>query len=486
MKSDRRSVVAGMAGMGLLSAVDVRAATGQAAIDVTQLGADPTGGADSTGAFQAAALAVEKSGGGEIVIPPGDYRVGRQRFAGAAGRGYAYLGEDILSISHCPRPVVIQAGGARLTLAGGMRYGSFDPVYGKAFLPEQMPFTEPDAKATLGNFLNFEDNASVVIEGPLTLDGAIGQQIIGGAWGDTGRQLAATGVRAYNNRAFHLRGLHSRNQGLDHVMIGWTGLTTEHEIYPHRLEDVYGVDCGRNGFSWVGGNSLTCTDCHFERCGKAAGVSSAPRAGVDLEAEVSICRGGVFERLKSIDNAGLAVGADSGDIADCEFRDCLLIGTSNWSAWMRKPRLRFLRCAFIGAMVHTYGDPDRPDDGARFIDCINSLNPRHSPTGKICPWVSDFSAAYGALWQGGYLDLYRQPHFHSVGGPQGMRWRDTRISGVSSGPLYAGGVFEGEVVIDYPNGPWEGKGQAVVKGTVKVREKPVGASAPRTLTLHSP
>lgn len=400
MELSRRTVLAQAAAL----AVPTGRGGGAPAANVVALGADPSGKADSTSAFQAAARAVEAASGGDLLIPPGRYRVGRQSFAGAKKRGFAYQGEDIVAIRGCAQPVRIRGAGATLTMPGGLRYGSFDPISGQPFPAPVLPFYDRDFAATLGCFFNFERNASVTLEGPLVLDGAIQHQQIGGLWGDTGRQLIAIGVRAYNNQRFTLTGLRSFNQGLDHLVIGWSGLKAGAPAVPHRISDVRGAVCGRNGFSWVGGNDLVCVDCRFERSGKAPGLLSAPAAGVDIEAEDSVCRNGVFQRLACIDNAGAGVTLEAGDVADMVFRDSLFVGSSSWAAWPHKPGLLFERCRFVGPLVHVFGDLKDPRRAARFVDCVNSFDPRLSPTGRLYPRDSDFSDAGGAQWIGGRID----------------------------------------------------------------------------------
>src|SRR6202012_3414736 len=110
-------------------------------------------------------------------------------------------------------------------------------------------------------------------------------------------------------------------------------------------------------------------------------------------------------------------------------------------------------------------------DATQFIDCINTLDPAKSPTGKVYARVSDFTACHGGLWQGGHIDLAGMDHFNSAGGADGMRWRDTRISGAGSGGVYAKGVFQGQVEIDYPSGVWDPAGGAVVQGTVRLIDR---------------
>jgi hypothetical protein len=74
--------------------------------------------------------------------------------------------------------------------------------------------------------------------------------------------------------------------------------------------------------------------------------------------------------------------AESGDSADVTLDSCRFIGTTNWSAWPKKPRFRFTNCLFAGTVVHAYGDSD-PANAAQFRDCRFSDDPTLSPTGEI-------------------------------------------------------------------------------------------------------
>ena len=482
---DRRAVMGGLAAStAALTAksqplLGLRPALAGAAVEVNvrTLGADPMGNADSTDAFHAAAKAIESAGGGRLIIPPGRYRVGRQSFAGGRGKGHAFASEDVVSIAHCQAPVEIEADGVTMFLTEGLRFGAFDPETGQAFQTPKLPFTQGDYTASLPTFFSLSDNADVRITGMLSLDGAIERQTIGGQWGDTGWQIPAYGVRAYNNRAFSLKGLRSRGQGVDDLLIGWQGLKDGAPPYPHVIEDVQGLGAGRNGLSWVGGNSLRLTDARFEKAGGRDGgpVASSPGAGIDIEAESAVCRSGVFQRVVCADNLGVAIVADSGDSADCRFSDCQFVGSVNWSAWPRKPRYRFERCQFVGPMVNLYGAAD-PADALAFIDCEHTLDVARSPAGAVYPHVSDFTSGKGALWQGGSVDLAAMSSFNSAGGPGGTRWKDTKISGAGAS-CYARGVFEGEVAIDFPDGVWDPGGQAVIEGVVRVNARR-GASGP--------
>ena len=83
--------------------------------DVTRFGASPgASAAANTAAFAEASFALNRAGGGTLLVPPGTYRVGAQR----RGRTGALAPADIIRIEGCDRPVAILGRGAALRAAG--------------------------------------------------------------------------------------------------------------------------------------------------------------------------------------------------------------------------------------------------------------------------------------------------------------------------------------------------------------------------------
>jgi len=164
-------------------------------------------------------------------------------------------------------------------------------------------------------------------------------------------------------------------------MLIHAGLGPNSPIYPVSLTNVWCDRNGRQGLSWVGGTQLTATGCRFTRTGRGR-LSSAPGAGLDIEAENSVCRNGRFVDCEFSDNAGAGMLADSGDSADMLFEGCKFIGTTSWSAWPRKPGMRFVDCLFVGSIVHSFGDRDARR-AAQFVRCRFHADPALSPTGRI-------------------------------------------------------------------------------------------------------
>ena len=155
---------------------------------------------NDTQAFIAACTALMQAHGGTLLIPAGTYLVGEQTFAGQNNKGYAYAGKDIITISNCTEPVLIEGSAAVLRLVDGLKFGSFDPVTGAVYNPPSLPFTNHDYGAFVGRMIVLVNNHASVTVRNLELDGNSTSVKLGGKWGDTGYQLTGYGIYAYGNR----------------------------------------------------------------------------------------------------------------------------------------------------------------------------------------------------------------------------------------------------------------------------------------------
>ena len=131
--------------------------------------------------FRRLSAAVNANGGGKIVIPHGDYVVGKQYKSNAA-TGASYVAETALDISNCKK-LVIQSDGARIRWKDGMYFGVFDS--------NNNPIETTDGyigvgSARLGFMIAANDCQTVSVNGVLELDGNLHNQILGGRWGDHG------------------------------------------------------------------------------------------------------------------------------------------------------------------------------------------------------------------------------------------------------------------------------------------------------------
>jgi hypothetical protein len=172
--------------------------------------------------------------------------------------------------------------------------------------------------------------------------------------------------------------VYTHHHGQDGVMID--GLNDRRAR--SQFENVTCEYNGRQGVSIVGGTGYDFSNCKFRHTGRSV-ITSAPGAGVDIEAEdTKTVRDLTFTGCLFEDNAGCGLLADSGDSRGATFTRCTFIGTTAWSAWPRKPFFRFNDCVFVGALVQAPVEADLRLR-AYFVGCTFTDDPERSPTRKV-------------------------------------------------------------------------------------------------------
>jgi len=363
-----------LAALGAASTLPVGTASAQPTATVTSTtvnlkmdcGAKGDDRSNDTGAFQKAARLIQARGGGTLVIPKATYVVGGQKYV--EGQTPYYQTQSVFKVEKLGF-LNVKGNGATVRFARGLHYGAFDPQTGQPY--DKMPDYDHKYAVPVGAMLDISHSRHVTVR-DLDLDGSSGTYVLGGGWGDTGRQLAGEGLLLYGNADVQVSHVHSHHHGLDGMMIGWTGLKESDPPTPHTLTDCAFDFNGRQGLSWVGGRSLQAIRCKFDHTGRVKvgteRLASAPGAGVDIEAEESVCRDGYFQDCEFVDNVGCGLVADSGDGGYAHFLRCTFWGTTNWSAWSARPGLKYRDCNFYGSAVHTFGSPD-PALATTFIGC---------------------------------------------------------------------------------------------------------------------
>ncbi len=332
-------------------------------------GASGDGLSNDTDAFQKASQLLQEAGGGTLFIPEGTYLVGRQSHVD--GETPYYKSDPIFSVTNI-NGLKIYGKGAVIRLADGLRYGTFDKATGETFHPK-MPFTDRQYRVGDMPIFNIRESQNIEIR-DLEIDGNSPNLILGGTWGDKGRQIQATGILLLKSRNVVIHGVYSHHNALDGIAFGFSGLKEGDDPTPCTIEDCRFDYNGRQGFSWVGGIGLKVYRSSFNHTGKAinkgddAPLSSAPAAGLDIEAEVSVIRDGRFEDCEFIDNTGCGMVADSGDGGYTTFKNCTFQGTTNWSIWPNKPGLKFFDCKIYGSAVHGVGSAN-PDLATQWTRC---------------------------------------------------------------------------------------------------------------------
>jgi len=325
-------------------------------VSVKDFGAVGDGVTNDTDAFVAATNYINSQGGGTLEIPYGTYVVGQQLATSP------YTKTDPLNFLNCTLPVVVRGNGSKLMPPTGMKYGVVDGVTCDAI-----------------QLIHPVSCSSIVIS-DLELDGRVSTVVVG-----TGVfQRQGDGIVALLCDSVTVSNVYSHHHCRDGIMIGTAVDSSTTTIYPVSITNSRFEYNGRQGFSFIGGNNLTVTNCYFGHTGKNGFVSMAPGAGVDIESEYGLIRNAVFSNCKVFDNAGAGLVADSGDSADCTFYDCDFIGTTTWSCWTKKPGFKYYGCNFIGAAVNmsvdyvsSFGTP------TAFYSCGFHMNPSLSPSGVI-------------------------------------------------------------------------------------------------------
>ena len=349
---------------------------GELVLRPEDFGAKGDGTANDTRAFAALSRTLQRRGGGTVSLGRGrTYLIGQQ----SAGGPLAWTPSPILELRGLTKPTRVLGNGARLLCQPGLRFGTFDrqsglPTHRKMPNLEMGEVASPyQAMIWIGDCL-----APVAVE-HVELDGNLEHLLIGGQHGDTGWQIPGTGLLLANNRgAETIRNVFSHHHGQDGAIIIGDPNRTERS-HLSRLVSRYNA---RQGLSLTAGRGYDFEDCEFSHTGRSI-ISSAPGAGVDIEAEDKTIRDLRFTRCRFVDNIGAGLVADSGNSQDVQFNDCTFVGTTTWSAWPLKPFFRFKGCTFVGAVVHPFPDKQDPARATKFVDCRFTDEVKLSPTGKV-------------------------------------------------------------------------------------------------------
>ena len=332
--------------------------------DIKSFGAKGDGKTNDQSAFEKAAAYFNSRGGnGKITISKGVYIVGRQTFTGGKSTKPAYEGESVLHFINVKGLKIAGTSNSILKYKDSLRFGAFDPATGKVHQHGSNPFTNFSYAAFVAHCIYLENCSRVSISN-LTMDGNNKGLILGGMWGDVGRQLPHNGVYIQNSNNIVVDKINVHHFALDGMVI---------ENKPRQQTDSISIlnssfeYNARQGLSWIGGNYLLVNNSKFNNTGKGS-FSSAPTAGVDIEAEVGPVKNGHFNNCEFVNNAGVGLLASTGDDADCIFTSCTFWGATNWSVWVSKPGFTFNNCKVYGSAVHGYDSPDF-ENATRFVGC---------------------------------------------------------------------------------------------------------------------
>lgn len=343
-------------------------------------------GLENCKALQALSAAVMAAGGGTVIFPSGEFTVGAQEFAGSFGKGYAYKANDMFFIKGCDT-VNLQFNGTKFKAASGLKSGSFDPVTGQVYNPPAGLFINTDYRAEIGRVIRVEDCTSITISGCAEFDGSDGTRIIGGRWGDAGLQVWDTAIYLIRyERLISTANIKSHKWVADCLYVaGKYG-----DTFMTYISGFTGIKAGRNCLSLTGGSNVTFGNCVFGFSGQGdSGVSSMPRASLDVETEVDKISNLLFEDCKFLDSPE-GVVSDSfnkvlgASFVRCEFR---AKNANNQALFWKVWGTDFVDCTITGLITVVGGGSGGPNadqlpENIRFNGCTltNIL-----PDGSVTP-----------------------------------------------------------------------------------------------------
>jgi hypothetical protein len=352
-------------------------------------------------AFTDAAAYIQGLGGGvDLIIPAGTYRVGKQTYLagdnGPDGQPAAYFAEDVFTLTNCSNVRILGAsvGSAKMKLANGFRYGTFDisndiegtvPANLNAYNPPYLAgccSSTPNPNcpgninyppyyqhtAGLSNFFLFR-NCNGITVNDLEMDGNTNGCILGGNWNCGTRciELKAYGLFFVDCADVQMNRLNIHDMALDAATFWNMGATVKMKrIY---MDDVQMNYSGRNAVSWVGGDSLYMNNCSASYSGRGT-IITAPGMGLDIEPENGAnCTNGTFVNCRFEHNAGVSTGTPDVIPYNMLFKKCRFVGSVYYSMSLSANRFVFDSCSIYGHAL-TYGDATNDADAVKFINTL--------------------------------------------------------------------------------------------------------------------
>lgn len=108
---------------------------------------------------------------------------------------------------------MIEGNDAIVKTASGLRFGAFDKDTGEIH-PSTGHFVDYKYRVGDMTMITIEGSTNVVIRN-LELDGNLSSLILGGMWGDTGRQIQANGLKIRGSSYVHLDNVNAHHHAPD-------------------------------------------------------------------------------------------------------------------------------------------------------------------------------------------------------------------------------------------------------------------------------
>lgn len=378
-------------------------------------------------AFQSASTRINGVKAAVLNIPNAKYIVSGQRLRKSPDRSkpfYAYDG--VFSVTGLSA-LSINGNGATVQLASGLRFGAFANDTGANWTTIT---SHKSMFAAVGPIFQVWNSTKVAINN-LNIDGNSANLILGGEFGDTGRQIGGSGIVLDGCPGAKITSCTARNCALDGFTVRQSNL--KDPVYnPVVLDNVVSQYNARQGLSWIGGNGLTILNSEFSYTGKRVNIGqkmafmSAPGAGFDIEPNgvkhghdpiPQWTRNGKVRNTVFKENAGVALLAafnrvypgDSSDGGYTHFDKCNFSSTSRIQAtFVQQPGISFYDCTFIGMT-------DMASDG---LQLNGQRDPALATTFTRCTWNEPPTrmSSYMARVDGGAGATWTNCTFNSLKG----------------------------------------------------------------------
>jgi len=269
------------------------------------------------------------------------------------------MGLDLVSLTSSQNVTIYGENGAKLIFEDSLHYGGYDtnmvPLYVNANSPPSHYHS-----ASVGTMFHFL-NCDCIELRDLQLDGNEETVKLGGIHGGhsgDGYQLSHDGVLIFNARKISLDNVITSRFGRDGTMVIETPYAPKYtrNVFFRNITAEYN---GRQGLSWVGGDSLRVLNCSFSYTGRGH-VHNIPGACVDIEPELARCTNGFFKSCELLQPKGNPMISDwsyeGWRSSNINFEDCTFWGYESHAVRARQMRnTTFKNCDIYGTVSFLSG-----------------------------------------------------------------------------------------------------------------------------------
>lgn len=319
-------------------------------------------------ALQALSAAIKANGGGKAVFPSGTFRIGAQNFAGQTGLGYAYEGVPMFDVRDLPYGSVhLDFHSTKFEFEDGLKFGAFNPVTGAALVNSNPNFVT-DTQAYTGYVFLTVNVSDVLVTGKCTIDGRDTTRIIGGFYGDLGRQCPEYGFNFQTYRRLKIEGqIYCHHLCLDGIYTRAVGI--DDDIFT-AIDGYVGLFNARQAWSCCGGSNNFISNSILGYTGYGV-IDSSPGSGIDIEPEGVPVRGFKAVNCWLPRSKGPCYVSDNFNVTDVSFDHCEFENTSFSSIWSVLKGIKFSYCTFAGAVYNVREGTATGQKGGRpkFYEC---------------------------------------------------------------------------------------------------------------------